>query len=148
MSSLNFQGKKELRTILASFCAWLFSALILLIIGSIIVNKANVKSSVLGYISSAISFLSAFSAGAAAVKARGQASLLYGLFESLLLIIVLLFFGVIVSGSKISPYGILSIVMFTIAGCLSAAVLTSLRKSKAKIKRRQNLHKSGYIKKQ
>ena len=64
-NSSAFDGKAAAR----AAAAWTVSALILLVIASAVINAAGCGEYIMGYVCSALSFLSAFSAGAAAAGA-------------------------------------------------------------------------------
>ena len=101
---------------------WAASALLILTAASLVLSRAHAGSGVLGYCSSAISFLSAAAAVFFAAD-HGRDRLLRGLLPALFLVIVLLTMGFLARGKDMSPSGILSVSCFTFAGALLGGAL-------------------------
>ncbi len=102
---------------------WAASALLLLTVASLVLSRAHAGSGVLGYCSSAISFLSAAAAVFFAADHGRDRLLLRGLLPALFLVIVLLTLGFLARGKDMSPSGILSVSCFTFAGALLGGAL-------------------------
>ena len=103
---------------------WLASALVLLTVSSLSLSKSQAGSDVLGYVSSAVSFLSAVCAGLALGRGSGSGAVSQGLLLALLLSIILLTIGFFASQKELSPSGILSAVSFTAAGSVLGQFLS------------------------
>lgn len=129
MSVGNITEKVNLRYLLHAITAWFITAGALLLLTTIIVSKASVSSGALGYLSSAMSFLTAAAAGMAAGKSGTGAKLYTGLITAAVIVTVLLTIGFLVRGSQMESSGILSVVTFTFAGCLFGAVFLSGKKN-------------------
>ena len=114
-----FDGKAAAR----AAAAWAMSAIVLLIIASAIINASNCGEYIMGYVCSALSFLSAFSAGAAAVGKGRKGTLYAGALTGAVITTVLLTVGFIVKGSETEASAVLSVVSFTFAGSIAGAVI-------------------------
>jgi len=114
-----FDGKAAAR----AAAAWAMSAIVLLIIASAIINASNCGEYIMGYACSALSFLSAFSAGAAAVGKDRKGTLYAGALTGAVITTVLLTVGFIVKGSETEASAVLSVVSFTFAGSIAGAVI-------------------------
>lgn len=114
-----FDGKAAAR----AAAAWAMSAIVLLIIASAIINASNCGEYIMGYACSALSFLSAFSAGAAAVGKGRKGTLYAGALTGAVITTVLLTVGFIVKGSETEASAVLSVVSFTFAGSIAGAVI-------------------------
>lgn len=125
----------EPRTILSALAAWAISALILLCIASLILSKISLGEGAMGYVSSALSFLSAVFAGAAQGRAKSGGIIYPALLTAAVLVTALLTIGFIVEGADLQSSGVLSVVSFTFSGCLLGAVLSGGKKSKSHKKR-------------
>ena len=122
---------RDLRFIPRAVSAWAVCAAALLLAGAVLF-AANLSSlSALGYASSAISFLAALGAGAAAASGRREGRLLTGFITAACLIAPLLLTGFLIRGS-ISGSAALSVASFTLAGCLLGALLPRGRKRKGR----------------
>ena len=120
----------SIRQMLHALGIWMLTATVLLLIASMLLTKAETGSEILGYISSAISFLCALMAGTAMKRGgRGQ-RLLKGIVTALFLIILLLTVGFLIRGERMDSSGILSVVSFTLAGCVLGCVLPKRRNRK------------------
>ena len=118
----------ELKFLLRGLISWLISVLILLTIATIIVSKCDISTASIGYISSGLSFLTAFSAGMFALKGNKSGLLVKGMILSSALTIFLLTIGFIIKGDSMNSAGILSVVSFTFSGCLLGCVMSSFFK--------------------
>ena len=118
-NSSAFDGKAAAR----AAAAWAMSAIVLLIIASAIINASNCGEYIMGYVCSALSFLSAFSAGAAAVGKGRKGTLYAGALTGAVITTVLLTVGFIVKGSETEASAVLSVVSFTFAGSIAGAVI-------------------------
>lgn len=114
-----FDGKAAAR----AAAAWAMSAIVLLIIASATINVSNCGEYIMGYVCSALSFLSAFSAGAAAVGKGRKGTLYAGALTGAVITTVLLTVGFIVKGSETEASAVLSVVSFTFAGSIAGAVI-------------------------
>ena len=123
MSAKTMIEKGSLHMILRVLGAWLFSAAVLTILASFILWRAGLSDHAYGYISSAISFLSAVVAGGTAIKGREQTGALSALIAACALTILLLTVGFLVSKENLSSDGIMSLVSFTFAGILLGYVV-------------------------
>ena len=116
-------------------CAWTVCAAALLLSGAVLFASDLSSLSALGYASSAISFLAAFGAGAAAVSGRRNRRLLTGFVTAACLSALLLMIGFLIRGS-LSGSAALSVASFTLAGCLLGAILSHGRKRKGRARPR------------
>lgn len=128
MSDSNSVRGLELKFILRGIVAWAVTALALLLISTIVISKCSISSASIGYISSALSFLSAFFAGLFALKGDRRGLLVKGLILAAALTILLLTIGFIIKGDSMKSAGILSVVTFTLSGCLLGCVMSSFFK--------------------
>lgn len=102
---------------------WILCASVSILIASIILNEAGLGEKSIGYISSAISFVSAAAAGWAAAKKRKKGSLYTAGITGAVLVTALLTIGFLVNGTEIEPSAVMSVVSFTFAGCMVGSVL-------------------------
>ena len=114
--------KLDLRFLLKGLAAWAVAALLSLLIASAIVSKTSMGVGPMGYISSALSFLSAFFAGAFAAKARGRGGLYAGALTAAVLCVLLLTVGFLIEGQAMEASGILSVATFSFSGSLAGSV--------------------------
>ena len=108
----------SLRLVLKSLAIWVASALFFLAAAAFILSKTGTGSSILGYVSSGISFLCAIAAGLVAAENRGDRPMLQGLFTAFVLVVFLLTLGFLIGKQGLEPSGVLSLVTFTISGVL------------------------------
>lgn len=134
----NEKGGVQIRLALKSLCVWTAAALIMLTAASLVLSRTGVGSQVLGYVSSALSFLCAAAAGAAAGK-RTDRPLAQALVTAIALVILLLTIGFLARGRELNASGILSVTTFTIAGTLAGALLFAGKK--------RSRRKAGILKK-
>lgn len=124
-------GAGEARLILSALLAWAVSALALLCVASLALTKLSAGEGTMGYISSALSFLTAVCAGAV-IGRRGSGGVIYpALLTAAVLTTALLTIGFIVEGAAIEAAGVLSVVSFTFTGCAFGAVLFGGKKRKS-----------------
>ena len=115
-----------------AFFAWFLSALLLLIIASIILKECEASERVMAYASSTISFIAALVAGVSAKK-KGRAGSIYtSLLTASALVTALFTIGFLIDGSNIVPSSVMSVISFTFSGCLVGTVLVSLPDNKKK----------------
>ena len=118
-NSSAFDGKAAAR----AAAAWTASAIILLVIASAVINAAGCGEYIMGYAWSALSFLSAFSAGAAAAGKSKKGTVYTGALTGAVITTVLLTVGFIVNGAETEASAVLSVVSFTFAGSIAGAVI-------------------------
>lgn len=118
--------------LLRALAAWIITVLPLLFIGAFIANKLSVDTSGLAYISAALSFIAAATAGARGASAWQGARLVCGLLCGGFITVILLMLGFIIAGGELSSGGIMSTASFTIAGCVLGSVLGGHGKKKKK----------------
>lgn len=131
MPKTNSLQKMDMRFLLYGGIAWGISAVVLLPLASFICLKAGVSEGSMGYISSALSFVIAAIAGAAAARKSGG-GIFAGALTAVVIIILLLTAGFIIKGAELSSGGVLSVVSFTLAGCVFGAFFLSGRKDKSR----------------
>lgn len=90
-NSSAFDGKAAVR----AAAAWTASAIILLVIASAVINAAGCGEYIMGYACSALSFLSAFSAGAAAAGKSKKGTVYTGALTGAVITTVLLTVGLL-----------------------------------------------------
>ena len=122
-------GAGEARTILSAMLVWAVSALVLLSVTALALTKLSAGEGAIGYISSALSFLTAVCAGAS-VGRRSSGAIYPALLTAAVLTTALLTIGFIVEGASIQAAGVLSVVSFTFTGCAFGAVLFGGRRRK------------------
>lgn len=113
----------SLRMLARALFAYLLSAFVLLVLASFLLSRTNAGSDVLGYVCSGISFLSAFLSGRVLAHSQKDLSFYAAFLFAVLLIILLLTFGFLAGERSLDPSGVLSVVSFTFAGVLLAALL-------------------------
>ena len=118
--------------LLSAFFAWIISAMILLIISSIILNEMGCSEKSLGYVSSAISFITAVTAGISAGRKRKAGSVYTALLTATALVTTLLTIGFLVEGSAIEPSAVMSVISFSFTGCMLGAVFFAVPTQKKK----------------
>lgn len=122
----------DMRFLLRAVLAWLLSAAALLLLASLIVSKSSLGEGVMGYVSSAISFLAACFAGSAAARRGSRGGLYVGLVSAAALTVALLTVGFIIEGTGIQASAVLSVVSFTFSGCLVGSVFLRGRRTKSR----------------
>ncbi len=120
---------------LRAVLVWGASAILLLALTSLVLAKASAGSEILGYCSSAISFVCAAAAGFSATQQRRDMPFWQGLTVALVLVILLLTLGFLIKGRDLNPSGILSVVSFTFAGALIGVLAARKGRGKRRKKR-------------
>lgn len=121
-----------MRFLLSALLSWLVSAAVLLPAAALVLCKSNISSDCVGYISSALSLAAATFAGIAAAKRREEGKIYTALLTAATLITVLLTAGFLIKGSDMGSSGILSVITFTLSGCLIGAVFAPKGRRRAK----------------
>ena len=122
--------------ILRAVSVWFLSAVILTPAAALILLRTPSGCTEAGYASSVLSFLCALTAGISALK--GENGIIGKALISAAAICILLITCGYLCSSSLSPDSILSIVSFSFAGCLSAALICSggqNNRKKAKIRK-------------
>ena len=117
----------SLRQMLRALLVWSFTALILLILSALILSRTGTGSAALGYLSSALSFLAAFSAGFFSSDRKGTSFLFPALLTGVFLVLILLTAGSFLQRS-LNPSGVLSVVSFTLVGVLLGSLSARSRR--------------------
>ncbi len=112
----------DARFVVSAIAAWLISATVLVLLASVAVSLLNAEAEAIGYISSALSFLTAVFAGARAMHIRKRGAIFTGLVAGVTITTLALTLGFIISGNDIELDGVLSVVTFTLAGGLTGSV--------------------------
>ena len=118
-NSSGFDGRAAAR----AAAAWTVSAIVLLIAASAVINATGCGEYIMGYVCSALNFLSAFSAGAAAAGKGRKGTVYIGALTGAVVTTVLLTVGFIVKGAETEASAVLSVVSFTFAGSIAGAVI-------------------------
>lgn len=130
MSVRSVIEKGSVRSIFRALLVWIAAALTTCFLAACVIRTHGVSSSVLGYVSSALSFFCALLAGAAG--AGGEKRLVFALLCAAGLSLALLTAGFLIAGNEMTPSGILSVLSFTFAGCLAGSLLFGGRKAETK----------------
>ena len=120
----------DARYILAAVAAWGATAMLLTLLAALAVTIFAVPAGAVGYISSAASFTAALIAGSRAMRKRKSGAVYTGLVAGVVITTLALTLGFIVAGSDIAADGVLSVVTFTLAGCLVGSVFFAGGRSK------------------
>lgn len=115
----------DIRFLPTALFTWFVSVLILLPIAALTAQLIQCSETVLAYVSSALSFMTALIAGARAMRVRKKSAVLTALVSGMCIIIAALTLGFIIAGNALQADGILSLVTFTLSGCLVGAVFFS-----------------------
>ena len=118
-----------------ALAAWAVCAVALLLSASVLYASDTASLSSLGYASSLISFLSAIGAGAAASGPK-EGRAFRGLLTGLLLSALLLLTGFLVRG-RLEGSAVLSIVSFTLTGCLLGSLLPAKKKKRLRARKKR-----------
>ncbi len=110
---------------LRAAAAWCICAAALLLPAAAVLSLRMTTAQTLAYVSAAISFLAAFAAGVTVGKGRKSGVLLSAILTALILIALLLSVGYLIRSSAPEPSGVLSVASFTMAGCITGALLFS-----------------------
>ena len=111
-----------LRMLGTALLRWGLAASALLVLASLVLAGSGTGSELLGYVSSAISFLAAVCAGTA-VERNEKGVFPKAVLTAGALIVALLTVGVLIGRSGVDASGVLSVVTFTISGVLLGAAL-------------------------
>ena len=114
--------------LLNALFGWLVGAVMLLLVTTLIAHTAVVGELGLGYMSSAISFFAAVTAGISAARRQSAARLPAALIAATTLVIALLTIGFLIRGEGMNSSAILSIVSFTYAGVITGMILRPKKK--------------------
>ena len=117
------RGLPDGRYLLRAGLAWIVSAALFVLVGTLAANSLGLGEQGLGIMSSAVSFLAAFSAGFIATRSCTASRLFISLTTATALIIFLLTVGFLIKGEEMNTSAILSIVSFTYVGVLSGSIL-------------------------
>ena len=113
----------DARFILHAAAAWAAAAVVLALLAAFAVSQFSIPAGTIGYISSAMSFIAALIAGSRAARAKEKTGAVYtGLVAGVVITTLALTLGFIVAGDSIAADGVLSVVTFTLAGCLAGSV--------------------------
>lgn len=116
--------------------AFVICAAALLLCGTVLYAANAASLSTLGYGSSVISFFAALAAGAAAAFDEKKGRALIGIVTGLALSALLLLLGFLIKG-RLQGSAVLSVVSFTLTGCLIGALLPVKRKRGARFRPRK-----------
>ena len=105
--------------------AWFASAITLLLVSSVVLTELGCGEKILGYVSSAISFVSAAVAGVVAGGKRRTGLLYTALLTASALVVLLLTLGFLINSSAVEPSSVMSVISFSITGCMVGAVFFS-----------------------
>lgn len=130
MQSGQKQNYTDAHFILSALAGWFISAPALIVLAAIIVNRAQMGSRSIGYASSVLSFLCAAAAGIAAGRTRKAGKLYTAAVSAAVITTLLLTVGFLIDGTDLDASGVLSVVSFTFAGCLTGCVCFSGKGSK------------------
>ena len=122
----------DIRFLLSGLLVWFVSALILMPAAALAAELAMCSERGLTYISSGLSFAAGLAAGAKAIRVRKKNAVFTALITGVCIIIIALTLGFIVASEKLQPDGILSVVSFSLAGCLVGAVFFQKRKQQGR----------------
>lgn len=140
MSGFVFE-KTDGKMLLSSFGIWLLSAAVLLGITACVIHATNGGEKAISYASSALSFAAALFAGIHAISRRGTGALLTGIITGVAIVVFLLTVGFVAEGSELSPDGVLSVVTFSLSGCVTGAILFSGKSKKVNKKKKVHVKK-------
>jgi hypothetical protein len=114
--------------LLNALFGWLVGAVFLLLVTTLIANTAVIGEFWLGYMSSAISFFAAVTAGISAARRLSAARLPAALIAATALVIALLTIGFLIRGEGMNSSAILSIVSFTYTGVITGMFIHPKKK--------------------
>ena len=115
--------------------AWLLTAFVLLLVFSLAISRLATSSRSMGYCASALSFLSACAAGAAAARERKLPPVLAGLLTGLVIALLLLGVGAALHHGHLPSDGLISLLSFTVSGALFGSVFLGPWQKKGRGKR-------------
>lgn len=108
--------------LVSAMAAWCMCALVTLSLTALLAATTGMGEQVLGYLSSANSFICAAAAGAAAISRSRLPRFFTALLTGTALVILLLTAGFLIRGEEMDPSSILSVVSFSYAGALTGCV--------------------------
>lgn len=132
-----------LRMLVRAICAYALSAFLFLLLASFLLSRSDVGSHVLGYVSSVISFLSAFISTRQLMRSQKSHSLFAALLFGVLLVILLMTLGFLAGERALDPSGVLSVVSFTFTGVLLGGLLPLHLPRRSSHRRRDFLRYTG-----
>lgn len=132
MPGKKFADNLDVRFLVRAILAWAASAAILTPLAALILSKSGAGEGTIGYVSSALSFLTACFAGSFAMRHRHAGGLYTGLVTAAVLTVLLLTAGFIAVGADIESSAVLSVVTFTFSGCLVGSVILHVSGKKNK----------------
>ena len=115
----------DIRFLPSALIMWALSAVILLPLAALAAQLTGCGEKTFAYISSALSFLTAFFAGAKAIRVRKKNAVLTAFVSGVCIILTALSIGFLIDSSSLDPDGILSVVTFTLAGSFAGCMLFS-----------------------
>ena len=118
---------RDLSFLPRALCAWLICAAALLLCAAVLFASNAAPLSRMGYGSSIVSFFAALGAGLAAAFGRRDRRLPIALLTAGLLVALLLLTGFLIRG-RVEPDAVLSVVSFTLTGCVIGALLPPRRR--------------------
>jgi len=118
----------DVRFLISALAMWLISAAVIVPLAALMAHLLCFDERALAYLSSAISFAVAFIAGAKAMSVRKRKALMTELICGLCIVLLALTIGFVVAGDQLQADGILSVVSFTLAGCLAGGLLFPVNK--------------------
>ena len=110
------------RSLLRAIAAWVLSAPVFLAMAAFAANVTGAGEMSIGYISSAVSFLSAAAAGYNAMRNQKSAGIAAALITATAIVITLLSVGFLIKGEEMNASSMISLVSFTYAGVLVGAL--------------------------
>ena len=128
------------RSLLRAIAAWVLSAPVFLAMAAFAANVTGAGEMSIGYISSAVSFLSAAAAGYNAMRNQKSAGIAAALITATAIVIMLLSVGFLIKGEEMNASSMISLVSFTYAGILVGAIgIPKKEKSYGKRRRTRKL---------
>lgn len=120
----NAVGKAlSLRILFRVLLIYVFSAFLLLSLTSFFLARSDAGSNVLGYVSSAVSFLASFLSTQFLLRYQKSRSILSAMLFGLLLVIILLTIGFLAGEHSLDASGVLSVASFTLTGTMLGGIL-------------------------
>jgi putative membrane protein (TIGR04086 family) len=127
-------------SLLRAAAAWMLSAPVFLALAALAANVTGAGERSIGYISSAVSFLSAAAAGYNAMRNQKSAGIAAALITATAIVIMLLSVGFLIKGEEMNASSMISLVSFTYAGILVGAIgIPKKEKSYGKRRRTRKL---------
>ena len=126
--------------LLSAMLFWMLCSIIFLPVAALGAHIFEFGENALAYMSSALSFVTAAFAGGRAIYLRKKNAVGTALVTAACIIILALTLGFIIAGERLEAAGILSLVSFTLSGCMVGAVFFPGKKN-TKRKTRLNVSK-------